>query len=130
LSGFGLIFVYLSLEVRHLYHGPVLSLGATGDAELYTYSAVWLVYALALYSLGVRRAVASLRYVGLAILAVTVVKVFVFDTAELSNLYRFVSLSVLGLALVAVTHFYKRFVAPPGSPAPPQLGETPAAPTG
>jgi uncharacterized membrane protein len=85
-----------------------------------------LVYALVLYGLGVRRAMASLRYVGLAILAVTVVKVFLFDTAELSNLYRFVSLSVLGLALVAITHFYKRFVSPPGGSAAP--GGTVSAP--
>jgi hypothetical protein len=27
---------YLTLEVTRLYHGPVLTAGATGDAEQYT----------------------------------------------------------------------------------------------
>ena len=32
---------YLTLEVRRLFHGPMLA-GPTSDAEQYTYSAVWL----------------------------------------------------------------------------------------
>ena len=32
---------YLTLEVRRLFHGPILA-GPTSDAEQYTYSAVWL----------------------------------------------------------------------------------------
>src|SRR5262249_34797562 len=39
-----LALAYLTLEVRALYHGPVLPIGPTTDAEQYTYSAVWLAF--------------------------------------------------------------------------------------
>ena len=39
-----LALMYLSLEVRTLYHGEVLNEGPVTDAEQYTYSAVWLVF--------------------------------------------------------------------------------------
>ena len=48
-----LTLAYLSLEVRTLYHGEVLNRGAVGDAEQYTYSAVWLTFGVALLVVGV-----------------------------------------------------------------------------
>ena len=43
-TAFVLSIAYLTLEVRTLYHGPVLTIGRTSNAEQYTYSAVWLAY--------------------------------------------------------------------------------------
>ena len=48
-----LMLSYLSLEVRTLYHGPVLRGGGTTSAEQYTYSAVWLAFGVALLAAGV-----------------------------------------------------------------------------
>src|SRR4029079_12150249 len=48
-----LMLSYLSLEVRTLYHGPVLTRGAITDAEQYTYSVVWLAYGVALLLFGI-----------------------------------------------------------------------------
>ncbi|MGC2410498.1 MAG: hypothetical protein WA441_11025 [Methyloceanibacter sp.] len=36
----GLALGYLSLQVRTLYHGPILTEGVNSNAEQYTYSAV------------------------------------------------------------------------------------------
>ena len=54
-----LALAYFTLEVRRLYHGPVLSLGPTSDAEQYTYSAVWLAFGVALLGGGDFPAVAG-----------------------------------------------------------------------
>src|SRR5260370_32747619 len=44
---------YLSLEVRALFHGDVLTRGPMTDAEQYTYSVVWLAFGVALLAAGV-----------------------------------------------------------------------------
>jgi uncharacterized membrane protein len=111
-----LIWVYLSLEVRRAFQGPVLTFGPPGgplgDAELYAYSAVWLGLALALLGIGILREVASLRYASLALLMVTVAKVFLIDMSELTGLYRVASFMGLGLILVGIGYLYQRFVFP------------------
>ena len=110
-----LIWTYLSLEVRRAFQGPVLILGTIGDAELYVYSAVWLGLALALLGIGILREVASLRYASLALLMVTVAKVFLIDMSELTGLYRVASFMGLGLILVGIGYLYQRFVFPTSS---------------
>ena len=39
---------YVTLEIRRLYHGPVLTSGGTGGAEQYTYSIAWLAFGVVL----------------------------------------------------------------------------------
>ena len=109
-----LIWTYLSLEVRRAFQGPVLTLTLSplGDAELYVYSAVWLVFALALLGFGILRGVASLRYASLVLLMVTVAKVFLVDMSELTGLYRVASFLGLGLFLIGIGYIYQRFVFP------------------
>jgi uncharacterized membrane protein len=107
-----LIWVYLSLEVRRAFQGPDLTLGPLGDAELYVYSAAWLGLALVLLGIGILREVASLRYASLALLMLTVAKVFLIDMSELTGLYRVASFMGLGLFLVGIGYLYQRFVFP------------------
>ena len=108
-----LVFVYLSLEVRRTFHGPVLSLGAAGDGELLAYSLVWLGYAWLLFGLGLRTGYASLRYASLAILGVATGKVLLFDWGSLEGLYRFASFAALGFSLLGIPFLYQRLVFPP-----------------
>src|SRR5262249_35753906 len=42
---------YLTLEVRRLFHGPILD-GPISDAEQYSYSSIWLVFGVALLAVG------------------------------------------------------------------------------
>jgi uncharacterized membrane protein len=119
--GLALVFAYLTLEVRHAFHGAILVGGRTSDAEWYSYSVVWLVYAGALLALGFHRRDPRLRHAALAIVLVTVIKVFVWDMAELSGLYRAASFLGLGLSLVAIGWLYQRFVLP--SPAQGDAGQ-------
>jgi uncharacterized membrane protein len=117
-----LVFAYVSLELRHLWHGPRLDLGPTGDGEWYAYSVLWLAYAGALLVAGLAAQSASLRYASLAVLLVTVAKVFLFDMSALAGLYRAASFIGLGLSLVGIGLFYQRIVFPPGESADDEEG--------
>ena len=110
-----LVFIDVSLEVRHHFQGPILSGGTVSDAEWYSYSAAWLVMSGILLALGIRGRSAALRYGSLGVLLLTVGKVFLFDMAALTGLYRAASFAGLGLCLIAVGYLYQRFVftAPP-----------------
>ena len=56
-----LALLYLSLEVRTLYHGEVLNDDLTTDAEQYTYSAVWLAFGVTLLVVGMKMPAAYSR---------------------------------------------------------------------
>ena len=119
-----LFLVEVSLEVRHAFHGGVLAGGGTSDAERYSYSAAWIVYAGVLLGLGIWRGHAVLRYASLAVLMLTFGKVFLFDMAALTGLYRAISFLGLGASLVAIGWLYQRFVFPRSATTP----VTPPAP--
>jgi uncharacterized membrane protein len=112
ISALALIFLWLTLEVRHAFHGSQLGIGETTNAELYVYSAAWLIYGAALLALGLWRRTAALRHASLAIILLTIAKVFLYDMSLLTGLYRVLSFLGLGLALVAIGFLYQRFVFP------------------
>lgn len=118
-AGYVLVFVWISLEVRRAFHGPILSLGPTSDAEVYAYSVVWLLYAAVLLAVGIFFKASAVRHAALAVLAATCVKVFLFDMSGLTGLYRAASFLGLGLCLVGIGFLYQRFVAAPPATAPP-----------
>jgi uncharacterized membrane protein len=120
----GLSILYLILEVRRLYHGPVL-LGATTDAEQYTYSAVLLVYGVVLLLAGILLRSQPARLASAAVIILTVGKVFLFDLAGLTGIYRALSFIGLGLVLVGIGYLYQRLLFPP---RPPPAAPTEAAP--
>ncbi len=125
--GLVLVFVYISLEVRRAFHGPLLGVGPTEDPEVYTYSVVWLVYALVLLGLAIWKRLSSLRYASLAVVFVVVGKVLLIDTAELSDVLRVLSVAGLALGLFGIVYFYQRFVFPPRGPGAGQVSGRPAA---
>ncbi|MBL1146724.1 MAG: DUF2339 domain-containing protein [Pseudomonadota bacterium] len=101
---------FVTLQVRHFYHGADLSGGGASNAEIYTYSAVWLLTGFAALGVGVIRNNAMLRYASLAIVTLTVGKVFLYDASALEGLYRVFSFFGLGVSLIALSWFYTRFV--------------------
>jgi uncharacterized membrane protein len=126
-----LIFTYLSLEVRRAFHGPVLSLGPTGDGELLSYTLAWLGYAWVLLALGVRSGYASLRYASLAVLGVATAKVLFFDWGTLEGLARFCAFAALGSSLLGIPFLYQKRVFPPAGPGPkPEAAYGPEPPPG
>jgi uncharacterized membrane protein len=51
ITAVALALFYLTLEVRRLFHGPIL-IGRVGDAEQYSYSTAWLLFGIALLAVG------------------------------------------------------------------------------
>jgi uncharacterized membrane protein len=105
-----LAFLLLTLEVRQAFHGNYLDAGASTVAERYSYSAAWILFGAALLVLGILRRGKALRYASLAVTLLSVGKVFLYDTANLSDLYRVFSFLGLGVSLLALAWVYQRFV--------------------
>jgi uncharacterized membrane protein len=116
-TGLALALAYLSLEIRTLYHGPVLIEGATSDAEQYTYSAAWLLFGVALLAAGIWFRSLPLRIASAAVVVLTVLKVFLIDMSDLTGIYRALSFLGLGAVLIGIGWFYQRLLFP--RPAPP-----------
>lgn len=71
-------------------------------------SAAWAMYATTLVALGFRLARAELRWAGIGLFTLTVLKVFLADMAGLSTGYRVGSFLVLGVLLVGASYLYQR----------------------
>ena len=107
------IFVAATLLVRWLYHGNNMSGTHSGEIELWIYSAVWAVFAAVALGLGAVRNDPILRWIGLAVFAATIVKVFFVDTAQLSGVIRAASFLGLGAIAAAATWMARRNRPPP-----------------
>ncbi len=125
-TAFVLSLAYLSLEVRTLYHGPVLTGGGTSNAEQYTYSAVWLTYAIVLLLAGIYLRSQPARLASALVTALTIGKVFLIDMADLTGAWRALSFIVLGLVLVGIGWLYQRLLFP-RRPTNAEAGMTPAS---
>jgi uncharacterized membrane protein len=111
---------YLTLDIRRLYHGPVLTSGATTGAEQYTYSIAWLAFGVALLGIGIVFSSQRARLASAVVIALTIVKAFLIDISTLTGVYRALSFMCLGLVLVAIGWLYQRILfrrqAPPPIP--------------
>jgi uncharacterized membrane protein len=112
---------YVTLEIRRLYHGPILTGGETGGAEQYTYSIAWLAFGVALLGIGIAVNSQRARLASGAVIALTIVKAFLIDMSTLTGVYRALSFMCLGLVLVAIGWLYQRVLfrrqRPPVAPA-------------
>lgn len=109
-SALVLTFVWISLEVRHAFHGSWLSLGLTSDLEWYAYSATWVLYGATLLVLGIWRDNQAIRNASLVVLLISTGKVFLFDMSEISDLFRFASFLFFALIITLLHLLYSRFV--------------------
>jgi uncharacterized membrane protein len=111
-----LVFVWLSLEVRHFFDPGFEQSGLAAEGiELYAYSIVWLLFGVALLALGFWRDVQALRHAGMVLVCLVVAKVFLIDMAGLKGLLRVFSFLGLGAALLGLGYAYRRYGMDPGT---------------
>jgi uncharacterized membrane protein len=117
------IFVWITLEIRHLFHGAMIGPrhSVTG-AELWSLSGGWLAYGAALLVAGLRMKLRPLRLAGIGLVALVAAKVFIVDMSELDGLWRVLSFLGLGLSLIALGTVYRRLADRPGSQTEPHGG--------
>jgi uncharacterized membrane protein len=107
-----LAMTYLTLEVRTLFHGPVLTAPFMSDAEDYTYSAVWLAFGVALLLVGIALKSQPARLASAAVVILDILKVFLHDLAGVQGIYRPLSFIGLGLVLIGIGWLYQRLLFP------------------
>ena len=109
-TAMALLFTFVSFTARHAFHGMVHSSAGMSNAELYTYSIVWMLTSLGLLAYGLVRDQNSIRMAALGFMVLTIGKVFLFDASELEGLYRIASFLGLGVSLIGLSYFYTRFI--------------------
>ncbi|MGE0036342.1 MAG: DUF2339 domain-containing protein [Xanthobacteraceae bacterium] len=108
----GLALAYLTLEVRTLFHGEILTRGPTTDAEGYTYSAVWLAFGVVLLITGMALKSQAVRLASAAVVILTVCKVFLLDIGGLTGIWQSLSFLGLGAVLLGIGWLYQRLLFP------------------
>ena len=96
---------WISADVAYIFKDVTAS---AGGWALYSYSAAWLLYAVALLSIGLKFDFHKMRLSGLFVLAVVVLKVFLVDMGSLEGLSRALSFMGLGATLIGLGALYQK----------------------
>jgi uncharacterized membrane protein len=107
-----LAFLLLNIEIADYFSQPGahLTFDFTGNfARDMSYSIAWAIFALLLLVIGIARRLPASRYAALALLGVTLLKLFIHDLASLGQLYRIGAF--IGVAIIAMlaSLAYQRF---------------------
>lgn len=78
-------------------------------AQNFSLSFIWLIYSIVLIGIGIILKYKPMRLAAIAFLWIIVLKVFVFDTWNLQQLYRIGSYISLGVILLVIGYLYTRF---------------------
>jgi uncharacterized membrane protein len=73
-------------------------------------SVLWSLYGAGLVAAGFRLRQAALRWAGLAVFGLTLLKVMVIDISQLAQFYRIIAFFALGVLLLGVATAYQRIV--------------------
>jgi hypothetical protein len=110
-----LAFLIVNIEIADYFSTPgavALTFQFSGNfARDMSYSIAWALFALLLLIIGMRKQNAPARYAGVALLAVTLVKLFFHDLSELDQLYRIGALVVVAVIAIVASFLYQRFLA-------------------
>ena len=106
----GIALWVLSAEVVRFFGHREMVQGASYDGAMHmTLTVMWALYGAAVVAFGVVRRSPPLRVAGIAVLAVPVAKLFVFDVFLLERGYRVGAFVILGLLLLAMGLTYQRY---------------------
>jgi uncharacterized membrane protein len=105
----------LSFEVWH-YFGSLLAALESRPASIalentqkLSLTAVWAIYAVILLVIGIIKRSRPARLGALALFAVVIVKVFVYDVFALEQVYRIIAFVGLGILLLVSGYLYQRY---------------------
>ncbi len=109
-----LVFLLLNIEIADFFSiGPTLTFSFSGNfARNMTYSIAWALFALGLIVIGMRINQKAARYAGVALLGITLAKLFFHDLNDLDELYRIGAFVGVAVILIAASFIYQRFLAP------------------
>jgi uncharacterized membrane protein len=115
-----LLFAYVTLEVRHAFLGDSIGfMRSTSSAEVWTYSAAWLLLGLVFLAYGIWRGSREARMASAALVLLSVAKVFLLDLSGLTGLWRALSFISLGVVLIGIGLAYQKLIFAKPSALPP-----------
>ncbi|GAK55664.1 membrane protein [Candidatus Vecturithrix granuli] len=97
------LFLVLNVETAAYFHDY------GSQARFAAISVLWTMFSLLMMIFGFSFNLSILRKAAIALFAVTMLKVFLLDMANVSTPYRVVSFLVLGLMLIGASYLYHRF---------------------
>jgi len=110
-----LAFFTVNIEIADYFSTPgiaALTFQFSGNfARDMSYSIAWGLFALLLLIVGIRKRIAPTRYAGLALLGITVVKLFFHDLSQLDQLYRIGAFIAVAVIAILASFLYQRFLA-------------------
>lgn len=98
-----------STEVNSYWHARAGSDAAADLALQASLSILWVVYGTALIVAGIVRRYRPVRYLAIAILSLTIVKVFLSDLSQLGGIYRIAGFLGLGAFLLVGAWLYQKY---------------------
>jgi hypothetical protein len=109
-----LTFLLLNIEIADYFSvGPTLTFSFSGNfARDMTYSIAWALFAFALLLVGMKQKTGWVRYAGVVLLLVTLLKLFLHDLGNLSQLYRIGAFIGVAIILIVASFVYQRFLVP------------------
>jgi uncharacterized membrane protein len=114
-----LVFAYVTLEVRHIFNGENINMFANpaSGPEQWALSIAWLALGVALLAYGFWRQAIEPRIASGILIALTAVKVCLFDLSGVEGLWRALSFLALGGVLIGIGLVYQRWIfAKPAAP--------------
>jgi Predicted membrane protein (DUF2339) len=115
-----LTFLLLNIEIADYFSiGPTLTFSFSGNfARDMTYSIAWALFAFALLLVGMKQKTGWVRYAGVVLLLVTLIKLFLHDLGNLSQLYRIGAFIGVAIILIVASFVYQRFLVPKADKPP------------
>lgn len=115
----GLLFGYVTLEVRHAFQGEQIDVWkGAGAPEVWAYSAAWLALGLVFLGYGIVRGSREARLASAALVVLSVIKVFIYDLTGITGLWRALSVICLGVVLIGIGLVYQKLIfARPNNPS-------------
>ena len=103
-------FAILTFEIHHYFTDAILGGSSQGSyIERISISLFWLIYGVAGLVVGIIKRSTFARQLGAVLFVITTLKICLYDSLALTDLYRFVSFILLGFILLAVGFLYYRF---------------------
>lgn len=110
-----LLFLLVNIEIADYFTpvgGRFISTQWGGDfARSMTFSIAWALFALSLLIIGFRLNAKGARYAGIALMGITLLKLFFHDLANIESIYRIGALIAVALIALGASFLYQRFYA-------------------
>ncbi len=111
IAAIALGYLYCAAQIRRFFAGTArFAFAPVGDVEHYAYSVGTLIFGVALLAIGFRLGSRPTRLASAIFVTLAVLKVFLFDMAELTGLLRALSFIGLGGVLIGIGLAYQRLL--------------------